>query len=70
MFEKIWVLIALIIIFLVLSIDPKNPTSSIGNSQFNALFSSTSDSQKFVRNFTWALIFVFALLTLLINYSN
>lgn len=68
--ENIWLLNSLLIIILVLSTDPKSSTSGIGDTSISFMFSSISESQKFVRNFSWFLVVTFYSLTILINYPN
>nr|YP_010393405.1 hypothetical chloroplast RF47 [Gephyrocapsa oceanica]YP_010393625.1 hypothetical chloroplast RF47 [Gephyrocapsa ericsonii]YP_010393735.1 hypothetical chloroplast RF47 [Gephyrocapsa parvula]YP_277353.1 hypothetical chloroplast RF47 [Emiliania huxleyi]AAX13852.1 hypothetical chloroplast RF47 [Emiliania huxleyi]AEI29514.1 hypothetical chloroplast RF47 [Emiliania huxleyi]UPY82414.1 hypothetical chloroplast RF47 [Emiliania huxleyi]UPY82744.1 hypothetical chloroplast RF47 [Emiliania huxleyi]UP len=69
-YENVWILISLVIIVLILSTDPKSSTNSIGNNNITLMFSSISESQKFIRNFSWILIVAFYFLTVLLSYLN
>ena len=57
--EKIWILIGSLIIFIILSTDPKN--SITGTQRNQALFASASDGQKFIQRLNWLLIITFFL---------
>jgi len=45
--EKIWFLISVLIIFIILTTDPKNSINGTWGSQ--TIFASASDSQKFIK---------------------
>jgi len=67
--ENIWVITTIVIIFFVLSPDPKNATSgSTSGSQLGAIFSGVSDGQNSIRTFIWFTIACFYILSLLISY--
>ena len=65
--ESLWVLIGLFIIFLILLTDPKSASRGLGSNELTVLFSSATEGQTFIRNFTWSLIATFIILTLNIN---
>ncbi len=67
MIENIWLLIALVLNFFVLSTDPKASSGGSPNNNLNMLFSSVSDGQKSLRNVMWFLVACFYLLSLVIN---
>nr|YP_009550158.1 Ycf47 [Tisochrysis lutea]YP_009873549.1 hypothetical chloroplast RF47 [Isochrysis galbana]AUM82466.1 Ycf47 [Tisochrysis lutea]QKW88432.1 hypothetical chloroplast RF47 [Isochrysis galbana] len=69
-YENIWIVTSLLIIIIILSTDPKSSTSNIGDNTISFMFSSITESQKFLRNFSWFLIVTFYFLTVLINYFN
>jgi protein translocase SecG subunit len=62
--EKIWVLVGLLILFIILSTDPKSSSSSANNSRISALFASASDKQTLLNQLNWTLIIIFFILTL------
>jgi len=66
--EKIWILVSISIIFIILSTDPKDSASGGWDSQISTVFTSASDSQKFVKQLNWLLITLFFLLTLSLSY--
>ena len=68
--EKVWVLLGVAIIFLILIADPKDSTNSVTDSKLMVMFSSLTEGQRFLRQFTWVLIASFSVLTILINYIN
>ena len=63
--ENLWILLTIIIIFFILSTDPK--TSSSQTNQAN-IISSVSEGQKSIRTFIWILVGCFYILSLLISY--
>ena len=65
--ESLWILIGSSIIFLILLTDPKSAARGLGNNELTVFFSSVTEGQAFIRNFTWSLIAVFTILTLYIN---
>ena len=62
--ENLWVVTSIAIIVIILATDPKSSTR--GGNEVAVLFSSASDSQKFIKNLTWAFITIFYILTLVI----
>jgi len=68
MSEKVWFAIVLILIAIILSTDPKTSIGGAQKNQLNMLFSSASDSQNFLRTFTWIVIATFYITTLLLCY--
>lgn len=64
--EKIWFLISVLIIFIILTTDPKNSINGTWGSQ--TIFASASDSQKFIKQFNWVLITAFFLITIGLSY--
>lgn len=70
MLENVWFILIFTIVTIILSTDPKASITGSQNDQLNTLFSSTSDSQKFVRMFTWLLIATFYTTTLLLSYYS
>jgi protein translocase SecG subunit len=62
--EKIWVLVGVLILFIILSTDPKSPGSSASGSQISALFASASDKKTLLNQLNWTLITIFFILTL------
>ena len=66
--EKVWILVGIIIIFIILSTDPKSSISGASNQQLASLFSNASDGQKFIKQFNWLLIAIFFVLTLGLSY--
>jgi protein translocase SecG subunit len=62
--EKIWVLVGILILFIILSTDPKSSSSSANKSQISALFASASDKQTLLNQLNWTLIIIFFILTL------
>lgn len=66
--EKIWLIIALIIIIIILFTDPKGSESSYGNSALLGVFSSVSKGEKFINRLNWGLIISFFIITTLISY--
>ena len=65
--EILWLFLAFVIIFIILSTDPKSASGDIGDNNSTVLFLSVTESQKFFRSFTWSLVFLFYIATLLIN---
>ena len=65
--ESLWILIGSLIIFLILLTDPKSAARGLGNNELTVFFSSVTEGQAFIRNFTWSLIAAFTILTLYIN---
>ena len=63
--ENLWILLTIIIIFFILSTDPK--TSSSQTNQAN-IISSVSEGQKSIRTFIWIFVGCFYILSLLISY--
>lgn len=68
--EITWFSVALLIIFIILSTDPKSNSGGAQSNQMTMFFSSVSDTQIFVRRFTWLMIFVFLFLSILLSYFN
>jgi protein translocase SecG subunit len=66
--EKVWILVSISIIFIILSTDPKNSISGAWGNQLSTLFASTSDGQKFIKQFNWVLITAFFLITVSLSY--
>ena len=66
--EKIWSLVGFVLIFLILIMDPKNSASNLGSGEMSMLFNSASESQEFLKRFTWTLLATFFMLTISINY--
>ena len=66
--ENIWFVVALSIAALILLTDPKESASNYGGSPLVGLFSSANTGQKFINRFTWTLILVFLLLTIILSY--
>jgi protein translocase SecG subunit len=62
--EKIWVLVGILILFIILSTDPKSTGSSANKSQISALFAGASDKQTLLNQLNWTLIIIFFILTL------
>jgi protein translocase SecG subunit len=69
-YENIWVLVSVLLIVIILSTDPKSSTGNTGNNNIAQMFSSTTESRKFARTFSWLLIIAFYILTLITNYLN
>ena len=69
MLENVWFLSVITIIGIILSTSPKTSIGSQRN-QFNMIFTSTSDSQNFIRPFTWFMIATFYLTTLVLSYVD
>jgi len=65
--ESIWLLEAIVLIMVILLQDPKSASSGVSNNQLSMLFNSAPKSQKFLRTFTWLLIFAFFIITIVIN---
>jgi protein translocase SecG subunit len=63
--EKLWTFIGLLVILLILTTESKG--NSI-NTEVAGLFASATESQNFLRRFTWVLIATFFVLTISINY--
>ena len=68
--ESAWFVVALLIIVIILSTDPKTNSGVSQSNQMTMFFSSISDSQIFLRRFTWLMIFVFLFLSILLSYFN
>jgi protein translocase SecG subunit len=68
-YENIWVLVSVLLIVIILSTDPKSSTGNTGNN-IAQMFSSTTESRKFARTFSWLLIIAFYILTFITNYLN
>ena len=68
--ESAWFVVALLIIVIILSTDPKTNSGVSQSNQMTMFFSSISDSQLFLRRFTWLMIFVFIFLSILLSYFN
>lgn len=66
--EKIWILTSFLIIFLILSMDPKASIAGTWSTQLSTIFGSTSEGQNFIKQLNWILIIVFFLLTISLNY--
>jgi protein translocase SecG subunit len=62
--EKIWFLLGVLILFIILSTDPKSSINSANKSQISALFASTNDKQTLLNQINWILIIIFFILTL------
>jgi protein translocase SecG subunit len=62
--EKIWVLVGVLILFIILSTDPKSSSSSADKLQISALFASANDKQTLLNKLNWTLIIIFFILTL------
>ena len=63
--EKLWTFVGVLVIFLILTTESKG--NSI-NTEVSSLFASATESQNFLRQFTWILIATFFVLTISINY--
>ncbi len=68
--EIFWFLTIILIIFIILSTDPKSSISGAQNNQLTMLFTSASEGQNFLRKFTWLAIIIFLILTVLLSYFN
>ena len=68
--ESAWFVVALLIILIILSTDPKTNSGVSQSNQMTMFFTSVSDSQLFLRRFTWLMIFVFIFLSILLSYFN
>ena len=68
--ESAWFVVALFIIVIILSTDPKTNSGVSQSNQMTMFFTSVSDSQLFLRRFTWLMIFVFIFLSILLSYFN
>lgn len=66
--ESIWILTTVLIILSILSTDPKSSSTGSSNNQLSLIFTSTSDGQKALRNFTWLLISIFFTSSILLSY--
>jgi protein translocase SecG subunit len=66
--EKVWILISILIIFIILSTDPKNSINGSWGNQLSTVFASASDGQKFIKQVNWVLITAFFLITLSLSY--
>jgi protein translocase SecG subunit len=62
--EKIWVLVGILIIFIILSTDPKSSGSTTNSPKISALFASASDKKTLLNQLNWTLIILFFTLTL------
>jgi protein translocase SecG subunit len=62
--EKIWVLVGVLILFIILSTDPKSSSGGSNKSQISALFASANDKQTLLNQLNWTLILIFFILTL------
>jgi protein translocase SecG subunit len=65
--ENIWVLTSILIIVFILGSDPKSPANNIGTQQVAGFFSSTSESQQFIKRINWFLIIIFFVLSLVLS---
>ena len=68
MVENIWFIIIVTIVLIILSTDPKSYAAGTQENQLNMLFSNASDGQEVLRTFTWVLIALFYIITLLLSY--
>ena len=68
--EKVWIVISIAIISIILLTDPKTSTSGAWGNQFSAVFTSASDSQKFIKQLNWVLIAAFFLITVSLSYFS
>lgn len=68
--EIFWFLAGITIIFIILSTDPKSSANSAQSNQLTMLFSRASEGQSFLRKFTWSIIALFLILTIILSYSS
>ena len=68
--EKVWIGVCSSIIFIILSTDPKNSTTSAWGNQLSTIFASASEGQNFIKQLNWALILAFFLITVCLSYST
>jgi len=66
--EKGWFFIAILIIGIVLSVDPKSSITGSSNNSVLGMFSSPSSGQQFIYRFSAVVIASFFLLSLGLSY--